>query len=119
MKSKTYFILVIILLITIIIYFQYDTIKNSYYLNSLQKIKYTKTYRIDNGPYLLEDGTQIYEYNPSIFQLKNGDIIYTSRLSGHSSIQRKNKCETILKKGIYDEANNNMTTIFYNIFWKY
>ena len=112
MKSKTYFILVIILLITIIIYFQYDTIKNSYYLNSLQKIKYTKTYRIDNGPYLLEDGTQIYEYNPSIFQLKNGDIIYTSRLSGHSLIQRKNKCETILKKGIYDEAINNAFSIF-------
>lgn len=112
MKSKTYFILVIILLITIIIYFQYEKIKNFYYLKNLKTIKYVNNYRLDNGPYLLEDGTKIYEYNPSIFKLKNGDIIYTSRLSGHSSIERKIKCEVMLKKAIYDKDINNAFSIF-------
>ena len=111
MKSKFYFILFIILL-SIIVYFQYEKIKNFYYLNSLPTIKYLNYYRIDNGPYLLKDGTKIYEYNPSIFQLKNGDIIYTSRLSGHSYMERKIKCKTMLKKGIYDDSINNAFSIF-------
>ena len=75
MISKKYFILFIVLFVTIIVYFQYEKIKNFYYLKNLKTIKYVNNYRLDNGPYLLEDGTKIYEYNPSIFQLKNGTDI--------------------------------------------
>ena len=81
-------------------------------MNGLQTIKYVNYYRIDNGPYLLKDGTKIYEYNPSILQLKNGDIIYTSRLSGHVYMERKIKCKTMLKQGIYDNNINNAFSIF-------
>jgi hypothetical protein len=81
MKSRFYFITFIILL-SVILYFQYEKYKNYYYLNSLPTIKYLNYYRIDNGPYLLKDGTKIYEYNPSIFQLKNGDIITIDAFKG-------------------------------------
>ena len=111
MKQIILFILIVFIL-SKILFCQYEKNKNYYYLKTLKTIKYINHYRLDNGPYFLDDGTRIYEYNPSIFQQKNGDYIYISRLSGHSMIERKIKCESILKKGIYNKSINNAFSIF-------
>jgi len=111
MKQILLFILIVFIL-SKILFCQYEKNKNYYYLKTLKTIKYINHYRLDNGPYFLDDGTRIYEYNPSIFQQKNGDYIYTSRLSGHCAKDREIKCNTILKNQTYNKDINDAFSLF-------
>ena len=106
------FIIIIFCFIIYITFLQYERIINYYYIKNLRTIKYIKKYRIDQGPYVLKDGTKIYEYNPSIYQLNNGDIIYTSRISGHCKKDREIKCKNMLKNEIYNKEIDDAFSLF-------
>ena len=112
MFGKIFIIILFILFISYIFFLQYERIINNHYVKNLNTIKYIKKYRIDQGPYVLKDGTKIYEYNPSIFQLNNGDIIYISRLSGHCAKDREIKCKTMLKNETYNKYIDDSFSLF-------
>ena len=102
---------IILLFMLLCLYIYYDRIQIKLYLNSLKKIPIIKYYNMYNGPYILEDGTKIFEYNPSIYNY-NGDVIYISRLSGHVYIDRLNTCNKIFNKYKFDKTIDNAFKIF-------
>lgn len=110
--KKVYLVYSIFVIFFILLFFACIYLRTKIYLNGLKKIKPITTKRIDNGPYILEDGTKIYEYNPSIFKLKNGDIVYVSRLTGHVDPSRYDTCKRLCKNYTYDETINKNFSIF-------
>jgi len=114
------YILYIIILITLFVSCYYvcnPTIVNNYYIKSLIYFQPNNSYKLDFGPYILKipnslKTIKLYEYNPSICQSNNGDIMIVSRISGHTFENRKNTCMKLLKNYTFDKNINDAFLTF-------
>jgi predicted GH43/DUF377 family glycosyl hydrolase len=118
-KISKYILYMIILIILFVssYYTCNPSIVNNYYINSLIYFQPNNSYKLDFGPYMLKTSNplktiKLYDYNPSICQSNNGDIIVVSRISGHTFENRKNTCMKLLKSYTYDKDINDAFSTF-------